>query len=170
MHGVFKRAPIAFTPIALTIAFMALTPAVATAQDAAAASPLNGTWKLDPATSKFPSGRVMKSDTRTYEVNGDKIKMTATGTDGSDKPTKYSYSAAYDGKYYPMIGNPLADSIALKRIDARTTEATIKKGGAVAGSSRLEVSADGEHLAFTRKMMNGKAAPVADEISYVKQH
>lgn len=165
MHDVFKRAP-----IALTLAFLALTPSVTAAQDMAAASPLNGTWKLDPAASKFPSGRIMKSDTRTYEVKGDKIKMTATGTDGSDKPMKYSYSAAYDGKYYPMIGNPYADSIALKRIDARTTETTIKKDGAVAGSSRLEVSADGEHLAFKRKTLRDKAEPVVDEVSYVKQH
>jgi hypothetical protein len=141
----------------------------AVAAPATAASPLNGTWKLDPAASKF-SGPAIRSETRTYEVTGDKVKMSSTGTDASGGSISYSYSAAYDGKFYPMIGNPMGDSVSLKRVDARTVDATVKKGGAVSAHAKLSVSANGERLTFTRKMLRGKEAPAVDTFIYAKQH
>lgn len=154
---------------AFVAAAIFLVPA-AHAQPATAPSPLIGTWKLDPAASKFTSGQSLQSETRTYEMNGDKISLTATGVDGSGNPTKYSYTAAYDGKFYPMTGNPVGDSIALKRVDDRTIEATLKKGDAVSGYGKTTISPDGERFTLTRKMMRGKDAPAVDELAFVKQH
>jgi len=151
----------------LATAVILAVPQAAVAKPAPSA--LNGTWKLDPAASKF-TGPAMKSETRTYEVTGNKVKMKATGIDASGKPIKFSYSAAYDGKFYPMVGNPVGDSISLKRIDARNVEATVKKGKAVSAYAKTAVSSDGQHLTLTRKMLKGKAAPAVDSLSYVKQH
>jgi len=111
----------------------------------------------------------MISETRTYEVKGNRVTLTASGLDGKGKPTKYSYSAAYDGKFYPMVGNPAGDSLALKRIDPRTVEGTVRKGAAVSAHAKLVVSADGKHLIFTRKMLRPKGAPAVDELAYDKQ-
>jgi hypothetical protein len=58
MHAIIRPA------LAATAAFL-LVPSTATAQPASAPSMLNGTWKLDPAASKFTSGPAIKSETRT---------------------------------------------------------------------------------------------------------
>lgn len=150
----------------LATAAMAMVPQAALAKPAASA--FNGTWKLDPAASKF-TGPALKSETRTYRVTGNRLKLTASGIDAAGKPTHFSYSAAYDGKFYPMIGNPVGNWIALKRIDARTVDATVKKGKAVSAYAKVTVSADGRHLTLARKTLRGKAAPEVDTLAYVKQ-
>jgi hypothetical protein len=162
MHAIFKSAAVAFT-------FILLVPAAAASEPSGTPSPLSGTWKLDPNASKFTSGPAMQSETRTYEVKGNRVKLSATGLDGAGKPVKYSYAAAYDGKYYPMVGNPMGDSLALKRINSRTVEGTLRKGKAVAGYARLTVSPDGKHMTFTRRVLRPKSAPAVDELAYDKQ-
>lgn len=151
------------------VAAALLFPQAAASQTADASSPFVGTWKLDPAASKFTSGPAMTSETRVYEVKGDKLMLKSTVVDGSGKEMKFSYSAAYDGKYYPFVGNPVADTIALKRVDARTSEATVKKGDKVAGMSTIVVSPDGQRLTMTRKMMREGGEPAVDELVFVKQ-
>ena len=159
MHAILRSALVA-TAIVFTI------PAAAQSADT---SPFNGTWKLDSAASKFTSARVIGSETRTYEVSGDKVKMTSTGTDVSGKQMSVSYTAAYDGKYYPMTGNPVGDNIALKRIDGRTVEATVRKGKKVTGHGKTTVSADGESLVLTRSLLREKGKSAVDELHFVKQ-
>jgi len=162
MHAMFKSAAVAFT-------FIFLIPAVAASEPSGTPSPLAGTWKLDPKASKFTSGTAMQSETRTYEINGNRVKLTASGLDGAGKPIKYSYAAAYDGKYYPMVGNPVGDSLALKRINSRTVEGTVRKGKTVSAYARLAVSPDGKHMTFTRKVLQPKSKPAVDELAYDKQ-
>jgi hypothetical protein len=162
MHAILKSALFSF-------ALISLAPPIAASESSDAPSPLAGTWKLDPNASKFTSGMSMQSETRTYEVKGNRVKMTSTGIDGAGKPTKYSYEAAYDGKFYPMIGNPAGDSLALKRIDPRTVEGTVKKGAVVSAHAKLVVSPDGKHMMFTRKILRPKAKPAVDELAYDKQ-
>ena len=162
MHAIFKSAIYSF-------ALISLAPPIAASVSSDAPSPLNGTWKLNPHASKFTSGSSMMSETRTYEVKGNRVTLTASGLDGKGKPTKYSYSAAYDGKFYPMVGNPAGDSLALKRIDARTVEGTVRKGTAVSAHAKLVVSPDGRHLMFTRKILRPKGASAVDELAYDKQ-
>lgn len=156
----------ALSALAFTLTFSG----AAAGQTADTSSPLNGTWKLDPAASRYNSGPAMRDEVRVYTINGNKVKLVATGTDGSGKPVKYSYSAAYDGKVYAMTGNPVADHITLTRVDPRTTQATVMKGKTVYAHAKLVVSPDGEHLAFTREVVRANASPAVDEIAYVKQH
>lgn len=153
----------------LVAAAIAFVPQPSFAQTADASSPFNGTWKLDPAASKFTSGPAMAGETRTYEVKGDKVTMKSTMIDSAGKETTFSYSAAYDGRYHPFVGNPVGDSIALKRIDARTSEATVKKGGAIAATSKVMVSPDGQRLTMTRKLVRPSGEPAEDELTFVKQ-
>ena len=148
-------------------AAIAMVPQAALAKPAGSA--IAGTWTLDPAASKF-SGPALKSETRTYRVTGNRVRLTASGVDASGKASRYHYSAAYDGKYYPMIGNPYGDHIALKRIDARNVEATLKKGKAVSAYAKLTASADGQHLTLTRRTLHGKAPATVDTLAYDKQH
>jgi len=65
----------------------------------------NGTWHLNAAKSKFASSAKEQSETRTYYISGNKVTMKSSSKDLSGKVRKFSYSARYDGKWYPMIGN-----------------------------------------------------------------
>ncbi|MGB9195773.1 MAG: hypothetical protein WCB53_02475, partial [Terriglobales bacterium] len=89
--------------IALTIAmcFAALTLSFA--------SPQMGTWKLNEAKSKFPPG-ASKNTMVVYEAAGDNIKVTVDGVDAQGKPTHNEWTGKFDGKDYPLAGDPSADT------------------------------------------------------------
>src|SRR5215475_6618363 len=93
--------------------------------------PFIGTWKLNLAKSKFSPGPPPKSQTVTYEAIGQGVKITVKGTDAEGKPIDIQSTANYDGKDYPVTGDPNVDMIALKRIDQHTVEFARKKGGKV---------------------------------------
>jgi len=108
-----------------------------------AGNPNMGTWKLNEAKSKFPP-KAPKNFTVVYAAAGDSVKVTVDGVDGEGKPTHNEWTGKFDGKEYPLVGDPNADARAYKTIDDRTMELTNKKGGKVTTSGRITVSADGK--------------------------
>jgi hypothetical protein len=56
------------------------------------------------------------------------------------EPRTRSNTRPNDGKDYPVTGNANADMISLKRVNDRTVEATLKKGGKVTTSARRVAS------------------------------
>src|SRR2546423_3348600 len=98
------------------------TVAMAVPQGVSAAGPnaklWNGTWHLNPATSKFQSTAKEQSETRTYDISGGKVTMKSSSKDAAGKELNFNYSAAWDGKTYPMAGNPNAGSISLTAVSA----------------------------------------------------
>lgn len=113
------------------------------------ADPVNGTWELNIGKSTFEPGPAPKSQTRIYESDGETVRHTSKGVNAEGTATEVEYTARYDGKDYPMTGNPVADTISLKRIDERTTEATLKKAGKVVSTTTRVSSKDGKELTFT---------------------
>ena len=87
-----------------------------------------GTWKLNEAKSKFSPGAA-KNTTVVYEAAGDSVKVTVDGVGADGKPSHNEWTGKFDGKDYPLTGDPTADSRSYKKIDARTMELTNKKGG-----------------------------------------
>jgi hypothetical protein len=127
---------------------------------AQAADPASGTWELNLAKSKFSPGPAPKSQTRTYEVTGDDVKYSLKGIDADGKPALVEYTAKYDGKDYPVTGATDFDTISLKRVNATTAKATLKKGGKVVQTARRVVSKDGKTLTLTTKGTNAKGQTV----------
>jgi hypothetical protein len=127
---------------------------------AQAADPASGTWELNLAKSTFSPGPPPKSLTRTFEVTGADVKYTLKGIDAEGKPTLVQFTAKYDGKDYPVTGSPDFDAISLKRVDAVSTEATLKKGGKAVQTSTRVVSKDGKTLTLTVKGTNAKGQAV----------
>ena len=109
-----------------------------------------GTWKLNEAKSKLSAG-APKNTTVVYEAAGDNVKVTVEGVDGAGKPTHNEWTGKYDGKDYPVTGDPNSDMRSLKKIDDHTLELTIKKGGKITGTGRIVVSADGKTRTVTVK-------------------
>ena len=148
-------------PSKLTLILAGL--ALAIPQGAQAADPnaklWNGTWHLNAAKSKFASSAKEQSETRTYNVSHGKVTMKSSSKDPSGKALNFSYSAAYDGKWYPMVGNPNADRISLKVVSDRKVTASSQLHGKASVQSTATVSADGKHLTLERKMLRLKGAP-----------
>src|SRR5262249_29906014 len=118
--------------------------------------PFIGTWKLNLAKSKYSPGPSPKSQTVTYEAVGQGYKVTIKTTDAEGKPIDSQFTANYDGKDYPVTGNPDLDTIALKRIDAHTLESARKKAGKVLSTATIVVSKDGKTRTLTEKGVNAK--------------
>lgn len=142
--------------------FASVTLAVSQAANAAAppnAKMWNGAWHLNAAKSKFASSAKEQSETRTYTISDNKITMKSTSRNMSGKVMNFSYWAAWDGKYYPMVGNPNADRISLTAVSDRAFKARSTLHGKASTDSTAIVSADGKHLTLTRKMIRIKGAP-----------
>jgi len=148
-------------PSKLTLILAGL--ALAIPQGAQAADPnaklWNGTWHLNAAKSKFASSAKEQSETRTYNVSHGKVAMKSSSKDPSGKALNFSYSAGYDGKWYPMVGNANADRISLKVVSDREVKASSQLHGKPSVESTATVSTDGKHLRLERKMLRLKGAP-----------
>src|SRR5262249_23047598 len=131
--------------------------------------PIIGTWKLNLAKSKFSPGPGPKNQTLTYEAVGQGVKVTVKITDAEGKPIDIQSTFNYDGKDYPVIGDPNVDAIALKRIDAHKVEFTRKKAGKVVVTGTSVVSKDGRTLTLTAKGTNAKGEKISNTLVFEKQ-
>ena len=118
----------------------------------------NGTWHLDAEKSKFESPQKQVSETRSYTVSGNRVTMRSSSRTASGSMT-FSYTAALDGKWYPMKGNPNANRISLTPVSDRKFKARSQLNGKPSVESTATVSADGKKLTITRKMLRFKGAP-----------
>lgn len=128
-----------------------------------------GTWKLNVAKSKYSPGPAPQSQTLKVEASGQGEKVTTEGVNTAGTPTMTQYTANFDGKDYPLTGSQNADKVSLKRIDARTTERTYKKGDKVVLTFTQVVSQDGKTMTTTVKGTNAQGQAVDNVTVYEKQ-
>ena len=93
----------------------------------------SGSWQQSRAEDE--SANVL---TVTYKASAEELNMADQIGD--------SYTAKFDGKDYPVKGDPGVSSVTLKKIDANTIEETEKLNGQVLFISRMTVSADGRTM------------------------
>jgi len=84
-----------------------------------------------------------KKDGKTVLTEDDTIS-----SDGNTMTTKFTDSteAKFDGKDYPIQGDPGHTMVSLKRIGDDTIEETDKRNGKVVGVNRMTVSKDGKSI------------------------
>jgi hypothetical protein len=102
-----------------------------------AASPFDGTWKIDLNKVQLPDKpQTMMIQNGMYQCStcDPKINIKADGTD------------------QPIAGSKTADTVSVKVVDDKTVEVIDKKGGKVLSSSKATVSADGKM--FTVESIN----------------
>lgn len=107
-----------------------------------AQNPHIGTWKLNESKSHLPPGSPVNNMV-VYEAQGDTVKVSMDGTRDS-KPVHTEWTGQFDGKDYPVTGDPNADSRAYTKVDNHTLASTSKKDGKVMTTARAVVSADGK--------------------------
>jgi len=122
--------------------------------------PFIGTWKLNIAKSKYSPGPAPKSGMATISTAGQGVKVVVSGVSATEAKVQWEYTANHDGKDYPVTGNPDADTISLKRINASSVETTQKKGGKVTLTNVRTVSADGKTMTVTTKGTNAAGQAV----------
>jgi hypothetical protein len=124
--------------ILLTLAFCFLTVMTSYAAD------LNlGTWKLNEAKSKIPAG-APKNTTVVYTAEGDDMKCVVDGVDGAGNATHNEWTGKFDGKDYPVTGDPRADTRSVKKVNEHRFELNNKKDGKVVVTGTIVISADGK--------------------------
>jgi hypothetical protein len=142
---------------------------IAAAMTLSAADPFLGTWKMNPAKSKYSPGPAPKSATMTYTQDGDWIvgKNDTVGAD--DKATTATNRYKRDGKEYPYQ-SPAGGSgtVAVKSINANTAVATIKVGTSTT-TLRTVVSKDGKSFTRTTKGTDAQGQQLNNVAVYEKQ-
>jgi len=133
-----------------------------------AADPNMGTWKLNEAKSKLAPG-APKNNTVVYEAAGDNVKITVDGIDSNGKPTHHEWTGKFDGKDYPVTGDPTSDARSYKRINDRTLEFTAKKGGKVTITGSVVVAADGRSRTVTTSGTDSKGKKISSTAVYDKK-
>jgi len=132
-------------PVVLALTLLSIVPTLKAADDA-----WWGTWKLNIQKSIFNPGPPYRSNTHIYQpwgTNG--MKATAHVVTADGKNIDFTYAVKYDGKYYPVNGDPTRDLTSLRRVDAYTFVGSNKKNGKVVTSSRHVLSKDGRTIVVT---------------------
>ncbi len=131
-------------------------------------NPNMGTWKLNEAKSKIPAG-APKNTTVVYEAAGDSVKVTTDGTDREGKPSHTEWTGKFDGKDYPLTGDPTADSRSYKQVNERTLDLANKMGGKVVTTGRIEVSKDGKSRTIHLKGTDSAGKKISSMAVYDKE-
>src|SRR5437879_5191351 len=141
---------------------------LAGAATAVAADAQIGTWKLNEAKSKISAG-APKNRTVVYEMAGDSVKVTVDGVDGNGQALHNEWTGKYDGKDYPLTGDPGADTRAYTKVDDRTLTITQKKAGKVVTMGKIVIAADGKSRTVTTSGTNAQGQKISSSAVYDKQ-
>ena len=128
-----------------------------------------GKWTLNANKSVFTPGPPPRSVVRTYTLDGNKLKAVIETLQPLGTKSVVQYTAAFDEKDYPITGNSDVDSISLKRIDQWTFDATLKRSGKVATTTRNSVSKDGRTMTVTAQGTTPRGQPTKSVAIYTKQ-
>jgi hypothetical protein len=127
-----------------------------------------GTWKLNEAKSKIPAGAA-KNTSVVYRADGDNFKALVDGVDGSGKPIHNEWTGKFDGKDYPVTGDPTADTRALQKVDGHHFKLTNKKDGKATVTGTVVISADGKTRTLTVDRTDEKGNKVSAVFVYDKE-
>jgi hypothetical protein len=110
---------------------------------AAGAHATSGSWQSQTMQSGNDALTVVS-----YRMTGDEFTMKANGQ---------SYSARFDGREYPVAGDPAHTLVSLRRLDEHTVIETDKRNGRVTDEVRLAAGSDGKTLQVTdRDLLRGQ--------------
>ena len=107
----------------------------------AGSHPVSGSWRIQKYNTVSNNGLTVS-----YQGTTDGLKMSDLNGN--------SYDAKFDGKEYPIQGDPGHTMVTLKRIGNDTIEETSKRDGKVVGVSKITVSSDGKsiHVDYNDKL------------------
>ena len=127
-----------------------------------------GTWKLNEAKSNIETGSP-KNHKVVYSPAGDQTKIVVDGTDTKGKPSHTEWVGKFDGKYYHVKGDSMAELRAYKMVNDRTMDFTVKHHGTVMVTGHIVVSANGKSRTVTTRRVDVNGKRFASTAVYDKQ-
>jgi hypothetical protein len=153
--------------IALSLMFV-LCAGVLYAQ-APAAKNMAGTWKLDTAKSKYTPGPTPKSQVAKLETVDGGMKVVSDRVEADGKNTHFEWTAKFDGKDYPVSGDPGRDAVSVKKIDDYTLDITNKKAGKVTSTIHAVYAKDGKSRTETVTGTDAQGRKIENVTQWTKQ-
>ena len=133
-----------------------------------AANPQMGTWKLNETKSKITLSTLRNTHV-VYSSMLAQVKIKADGIDANGKPSHTESSGKFDGKDYPVTGDPNSDARSYTKLNERTLTTTNKKNGKVTVTGQIVVSADGKSRTVTVSGTTPKRKKFKNVAVYDKQ-
>jgi len=128
-----------------------------------------GTWKQDMAKSKYSPGPGPKSVLVKSEAIENGLKVAVDTVDAQGKSIHAEWTGKFDGKDYPVKGDPNRDAVSLKKIDDYTLEVTNKKEGKVTTVNREEFARDGKTRKITVAGTNAQGQKINNVTVWERQ-
>jgi len=114
-----------------------------------------GHWVIDPGKSHF-AGAPPKSQVTTIEAIEGGVKNVTDIVEADGKSIHYEFTAKYDGKDYPVNGDPVRDAVSIRKIDDYNFDVTNKKAGKVVNTVRAAYARDGKSRTMTTTSINAR--------------
>jgi hypothetical protein len=99
----------------------------------------------------------------------DGLKATITTVEADGHSTFIQYTADYNRLEYRITGSNDFDTIALQRINANTSEATLMHASKEVGMARRVISTDGKTLTITLHMTDTKGQTVVNNVEVLEK-
>lgn len=148
--------------LALAMVFCAM------AAVAFAADPNVGSWKLNEAKSKLAPGSP-KNVMVVYTAEGDRYKCVVDGVDGAGKPTHNEWIGMFDGKDYPVKGDPTTGTRSIQMVKAGHYALNNKKDGKITVTGTIDFSAAGKTRTLVTEMTDPAGKKVTSTAVYERQ-
>jgi hypothetical protein len=127
-----------------------------------------GTWKLNEAKSRFAAGAT-KNHTVVYEAAGEDVKVIVDGTDANGNAVHHEWTGKFNGKYYPVTGDPSSDERSYRRVSSRVMTLTGRKAGKVTVTGRIVLTANGKRRTITTTVTDANGKRLRNVAVYDKQ-
>jgi hypothetical protein len=144
--------------LVLSVVVFAVVALSVSGGSAQTSNPRFGHWKLK-SDAPPPASNIM-----TYEpYNGKGMKITIDSVNKDGVKSQWGYTTMFDGKDYPLTGNPGTDTGAVTIVNDRINEIVYKKGGQVTQRLTNVLSPDGNSIAviYFRMDPEGKTRNVS---------
>jgi hypothetical protein len=142
---------------------------VAVFAQAPAAKNMVGTWKLDPARSKYTPGPTPKSQIAILEAAEGGMKVVSDRVEADGKKTHFEWTAKFDGKDYPVKGDPGRDAVSVKKVDDYTLDISNKKAGKVTTTIHAVYAKDGKSRTETVTGTDAEGRKIENVTQWQKQ-
>jgi len=129
-----------------------------------------GTWKVNLARSSYspPDLAPRQAIVRIEDVDNG-LRVIVDLIDAAGRPVKYDYSFKFDGRDYPVIGDPSRDATAGRKVDEYTLEQVSKKNGAITQTNRIVVAKDGQSRVQTTDGKDPKGRTIHNVVLWERQ-
>jgi hypothetical protein len=127
-----------------------------------------GTWKLNESKSKIHSD-LPKKIMIVYAAEGENMKITLHGVDAYGKPMHNEWTGKFDGKDYPVTGDPTSNMRSYTKVDDSTLHAVVKKDGKIITEVHIVVSENGKSRTVTSNGTDSKGNKISSVLVYERQ-